>query len=115
VDFSGNPIGSRRNLARRITPPPAVGANPLVTLYQYDAGNNLVQVIPPKGVANDDTVDCATDLSASIDPTYATDLAYDAATQTLLESVTASTPIRTSGPRRRSPSSSMGTRRIRGS
>jgi len=101
VDFSGNPLGSRGNVTRRITPPPTVGANPLVTLYQYDAKNNLVQVIPPKGVANDDAVDCFTDLTGVIDLTYATDLAYDAVTETFLESVTRQYTDPDLGPRRR--------------
>jgi len=89
VDDAGAAIsGSHSNLTRVISPPPSGGANPLVTLYQHGGKHNLVQSIPPKGVGNGSTVTCSTDLSGVIDSDYATDLAYDAATATKLESVT---------------------------
>ncbi|MBI4494229.1 MAG: RHS repeat protein [Chloroflexi bacterium] len=89
VDYSGAAIAtSHGNLTRRIDPPPTVGANRPVTLFQYDGKNNLVQTISPKGVNSGTTVDCTTNLSASLNLLYATDLAYDTATQTKLESVT---------------------------
>jgi hypothetical protein len=89
TDYAGAAIaGSRGMLTRVISPPPSGGANPLVTLYQYDSKHNLTQVIPPKGVANGATVTCSTNLSGVLDTDYATDLAYDGATQSKLESVT---------------------------
>jgi RHS repeat-associated protein len=89
VSYAGAAIpGSRGNLTRRIDPPPTTGANRPVTLFKYDAKHNLVQTIPPRGVASGTSVTCATDLSASINTLYATDQAYDTATQTRLESVT---------------------------
>jgi YD repeat-containing protein len=59
-----------------------------VTVYRYDAKNNLIQTVPPRGVGSGATVDCSNDFSAAATSVYATDLAYDAATQTRLESVT---------------------------
>jgi YD repeat-containing protein len=89
VDYAGDPIpDSRGMLTRVISPPPGLGENPLVTLYEYDSKNNLVQIVPPKGVGNGSSVDAGTDLSGVIDTDYATDLAYDAATETKLVAVT---------------------------
>jgi len=88
VDYAGAAIpGSRGNLTRRIDPAPGAGANRPVTLFKYDAWNNLVQVITPRGVASGQTVTASTDLSGSIDLDYATDMAYDA-NGLKLESVT---------------------------
>jgi YD repeat-containing protein len=89
IGYNGAAIGgSRGNLTRRIDPPPAAGGTPAVTLFAYDGKHNLTQTVPPKGVGNGATVTCATDLSASVNTLYATDLAYDSATQTKLETVT---------------------------
>ncbi len=89
VDYTGAPIaGSRGLLTRVISPSPDGVANPLVTLYKYDSKHNLTQVIPPKGVGNGSSVNCSTNLSGVLNTTYATDLTYDAATQTKLELVT---------------------------
>jgi RHS repeat-associated protein len=78
VDYAGAAIsGSRGNLTRIIGPPPTPGANRPVTLTSYDAKNNVVQTVAPKGVPSGTTASCTTDLSA-IDGSYATDLAYDA-------------------------------------
>ncbi len=50
VDYAGMPIaGSRGNLTRLATPPSGASGS-LVTLYQYDAKSNLVQVVPSKGI-----------------------------------------------------------------
>ena len=74
---------SHGNLTRQIAPPPT-HANPPVTLYKYDAKNNLTETIPPKGVGNGASVTCSTDLSTSINATYATDDTYDATDTELL-------------------------------
>lgn len=80
ADYAGQAVaGSRGNLTRVIAPPPAAGQIPLVSLYRYDAKNNPTQMVPPKGVANGASVNCATDLSGVVNSAYATDLAYDAA------------------------------------
>src|SRR5207249_255294 len=89
VDYAGATVaGSRGNLTRIIAPPPAGGQNPVVTLLKYDSKNNLLESVAPKGVSNGASVTCATSLSASVNTLYATDLAYDTATQTQLLSVT---------------------------
>jgi RHS repeat-associated protein len=78
VGVSGSAIsGSRGNLTRRIAPAPP-GGNPLVTLYAYDAKNNLTQTVSPAGVANGSSVGCATNLSSTVDTMRTTDLAFDA-------------------------------------
>ncbi len=88
VDYAGQPIpGSKGNLTRRIDPAPSAGQPRPVTLYRYDSKDNLIQVIPPKGVASDANAGPTTDFSAAINLTYATDLAYEA-TGARLESVT---------------------------
>jgi len=52
VDYSGAAIpGSVGNMTRTIGPPPTSGAAVPVTLYKYDAKNNLLETIPPKGLA----------------------------------------------------------------
>ncbi len=87
VSFSGMSVaGSRGNLTRTISPPPVAGGNPLVTLIKYDARNNVVQTVAPKGVSNGASVTCSTDLSASVNSSglYATDLVYDASGAQLL-------------------------------
>ncbi|TAK33870.1 MAG: RHS repeat protein [Chloroflexota bacterium] len=90
VDYAGVAIaGSKGNLTRKIEPVPSVGAFRPVTLYQYDGKNNLIQVVPPRGVSSGVSVDCGTNLSGSVNLLHATDMTYDAATQTKLESTTA--------------------------
>lgn len=77
VGYAGGAIGgSRGNLTRRIDPPPTPGANRPVSLFAYDASDNVVQVVAPKGVPSGVTVTCSTNLAA-ITTAYATDLAYD--------------------------------------
>ncbi len=78
--------GSRGNLTRLIGPAVTVGVDTVrpVTLYQYDAKNNLIQTVPPKGVSSGATVTCATDLSGAINSQYVVDNTYDTATQTKL-------------------------------
>lgn len=85
ADYAAAPVpGSRGNLTRKIAPAPAAGQNPLVTLFKYDGENNLLQTVPPKGVANGAAVTCATDLSAVVNMAYAADFAYDASGTKLL-------------------------------
>src|SRR5207244_3419834 len=56
ADYAGAAVaGSRGNPTRTIAPPATGGGNPLVTLFAYDAANNLLQSVPPKGVANGTT------------------------------------------------------------
>jgi YD repeat-containing protein len=84
VSYAGDAISdSRGNLTRLIAPPPTTGANRPVTLFEYDAMNNLEQTVTPKGVPSGTNVDCSTDLSA-ITTAYAKDDAYDASGSTLL-------------------------------
>ena len=53
VDYSGASVaGSLGNLTRTISPPPAGGANPLVSLIKYDAKNNAVGNRCSEGVTN---------------------------------------------------------------
>lgn len=84
--YNGQAIsGSLGNLTRRIDPP--VGANPpTVTLFKYDAKNNLIETVSPKGVSNGTTVTCSTDLSGAVNTSglYITDMAYDATGAQLL-------------------------------
>lgn len=88
VSYAGAAIsGSRGNLTRVISPPPTTGANRPVTLTSYDAKNNVIQTVAPKGVASGTTVTCATDLSG-INTNYAADLAYDASNTKLLSTTT---------------------------
>jgi YD repeat-containing protein len=58
-----------------------------VTLLKYDAKNNLLETVAPKGVSNGSSVTCSSNLASSVNSTYATDMAYDA-TSILLLSVT---------------------------
>jgi len=84
VNYAGATIaGSRGNLTRRIDPPPTPGANRPVTLISYDAKNNVIQRVAPKGVASGTTETCSTDRSA-FTTAYATDFGYDAASVKLL-------------------------------
>ncbi len=83
-DNGATTAGNRRNLTRRIDPPPAAGGNRLVTLYTYDAKDNLLKVVPPKGVASTATTACTTDLSGAITTQYQTDYAYDGSQVKLL-------------------------------
>ncbi|MGH9188519.1 MAG: hypothetical protein ACRD0Q_00570, partial [Acidimicrobiales bacterium] len=77
VNYAGTAIaGSRGNLTRQIDPAPTAGANRPTTLFSYDAKNNPLQVVAPKGVPSGLTVPCSTNLSA-ITTTYATDMTYD--------------------------------------
>ncbi len=77
TSYAGAALGSRGNLTRKIAPSPTVGANRPVTLLAYDAKDNVIQSVAPKGVPSGATVSCATNLSA-ISTAYATDLTYDA-------------------------------------
>ncbi|MBA3877338.1 MAG: hypothetical protein C0498_10435, partial [Anaerolinea sp.] len=89
VDSAGVPIaGSRGNLTRRIDPAPTPGGDRPVTLFSYDAFDNVTQTVSPRGVASSATTTCLTDLSGSINTQYATDMAYDAAGATLLSTTT---------------------------
>lgn len=89
VDYAGAAISaSRGNQTRLIAPPPAYGSNLPVTLYKYDDKNNLIQTVSPKGVASGTSADCATNLTANLNSTYATDFAYDTETKTKLISTT---------------------------
>ncbi|MGH2457578.1 MAG: DUF6531 domain-containing protein, partial [Chloroflexota bacterium] len=69
------------NLTRIIAPPATTGGTPLVTLYKYDARNNLLETVPPKGVGNGAGVTCSTNLSGNLTTTYATDQTFDAANE----------------------------------
>jgi YD repeat-containing protein len=87
--------GSRGNLTRVIAPqaddflpPSSTTARRATTLFKYDAKDNLIQAVPPEGVATGATVTCATDLSGAITSSFVADRAYDVATQTKLESIT---------------------------
>jgi len=82
-DYAGLPLADADNLTRRIDPPPTPGANRPVTLFTYDAKNNLTQTVAPNGVPSGVTVTCSTDLSAVVS-TYVVDYAYDAAQAKLL-------------------------------
>ncbi len=87
VDYSGLAIvGSRGNLTRRIDPAPTAGAARPVTLFKYDAKNNLIQTVSPKGVASDANTGCSTNLSA-FNSVHAVDSAYDASAVQLLSVV----------------------------
>ncbi len=82
--------GSRGNLTRTISPPPATVPTPLVTVLKYDAKNNVVETVSPKGVNNGFSVTCSTNLSSAINPSglFVTDFAYDSTPGTELPSVT---------------------------
>ncbi|MCL4371690.1 MAG: hypothetical protein M1380_12445, partial [Chloroflexi bacterium] len=85
VDYTGAAIpGSRGNLTRRIDPAPASGQNRPVTLFKYDAKNNLIETVSPRGVASGTTVTCSTDLSTGLNASYAADSTYDASGAQLL-------------------------------
>ena len=89
VDYGGSTIaGGRGNLTRRIDSAPTPGGPRPTTLYKYDAKDNLIQTISPKGVNAGASVDCSTDLRNAVVARYATDSTYDAETQTKLVLVT---------------------------
>ncbi|MBV9322843.1 MAG: RHS repeat protein, partial [Chloroflexi bacterium] len=91
VDYTGAAIaGSLGNLTRTISPPPASGANPLVTLVKYDSKNNVVETVAPKGVANGGSVTCSTNLTGAVNGSglYVTDMTYDTTLGTELLTVT---------------------------
>jgi RHS repeat-associated protein len=88
VPYTGGTVTpTAGNVTRKIQPVPtgtATGtATPLVTLYEYDSKNNLIETIPPQGVNAPYNVDCTTNLASSINTTYATDLLYDLSGVTL--------------------------------
>ena len=86
VDFAGSPIaGGAANLTRRIDPAPQAGAIRPVLLLRYDAKNNLVQTVAPRGVPSGVTVSCSTNLGA-VDPMYSVDLTFDPTGAFLLSS-----------------------------
>ena len=88
TSYSGGAIsGSRGNLTRVIQPPPTIGANRPVTLTSYDAKNNPLQTVTPRGVPSGGTVTCSTNLSA-INVAFATNYAYDASGAQLLSMTT---------------------------
>ena len=80
VDYTGAAVpGSRGNLTRSIDPAPSAGANNRpVTLFKYDAKNNVIETVSPNGVPSGTTATCSTDFSAGLNLNYATDSAYDA-------------------------------------
>lgn len=87
VDYSGAPIAlSRGNMTREINASPTTGAPRPVTLFKYDSRSNLIQVIPPKGVASGTTVTCQTNLSSGLNLLYATEFVYDDTQTKLLSS-----------------------------
>jgi|GEM_PF-6332259 len=78
-DYTGQPsLAGYNNVTRRIESPPTSGANPLVTLSTYDAKNNLVETVSPKGVSNGAEVTSETELRGSVNYAYGTDYSYDA-------------------------------------
>jgi RHS repeat-associated protein len=78
VDYAGSPIaGGAANLTRRIEAAPQPGADRSVSLLRYDAKNNLVQTVSPRGVPSGSTVTCSTNLAA-INSMFSVDNAYDA-------------------------------------
>jgi RHS repeat-associated protein len=88
VDYAGVAIpGGSDNVTRAIGPSPSGGLARPVTLTAYDALDNVVQTVAPKGVPSGTTVTCGTDLSA-INTTYATDHAYDPTAAFLLSTTT---------------------------
>jgi len=89
TDYTGAAVaGSHGNLTRVIAPPPAAGGNPLVTLVKFDAKNNVVETVAPRGVNAGVGTTCATNLSAAVNTLFATDLTYDTSLGTELLSVT---------------------------
>jgi RHS repeat-associated protein len=84
VTYAGTPIsGGDGDLTRVIDPPPTTGANRPVALFAFDAKNNVVQTVSPKGVPSNPSVTCSSDLSA-IDTRFAINSTYDAAGAKLL-------------------------------
>ena len=84
VDYNAAAIpGSRGNLTRIIQPLPATGAVRPVTLFKYDSKNNVIQIVPPRGL-NFGSAACNSILGGGVNAQYAVDLAYDAAQARLL-------------------------------
>ena len=91
VDYLGAAIsGAAGNLTRVIAPGPAPGAARPVALTTYDAKNNVIETVAPKGVPSGATVTCTTDLSA-VNTAYATTYGFDAAGVLPLTQTTRST------------------------
>lgn len=84
IDYAGVAIASRGNLTRVIEPPPSTGASRPVTLHRYDTRNNLVETVPPSGVASTGSTTCSSSLTSAVNPLFATTLGYDPETQTKL-------------------------------
>jgi hypothetical protein len=100
VAYSGQAIptnGRRRNLSRVIGPAPTAGGQPLVTRLRYAGESdpnyvrpaNVVQVVPPKGVApaqpGTAAVTCETNLSVGLNLSYATDAIWSGDNSKLVE------------------------------
>lgn len=83
VDYAGSPSGGAANLTRIIGPAAAAGQPRPVNLVKFDAKNNVIQSVSPRGVPSTSTSSCASDLSA-INPLFAVDSTYDAAGVLLL-------------------------------
>jgi RHS repeat-associated protein len=83
VGYSGAALATRGNLTRIIEPASSAGTTRAVTLMKYDASDNLVQVIRPKGVNSGPSTTCASDLTP-VNLLFATNFQYDAATTTKL-------------------------------
>jgi RHS repeat-associated protein len=85
TDYLGGAVpGSVANLTRVIAPQPPPLANPFVTLFKYDAKNNVVESVAPMGVLNGSSVTCSTNLSTAINPLRKTVSTYDASATFLL-------------------------------
>jgi YD repeat-containing protein len=88
VAYDGSTIaGAAANLTRVIAPEPEPGADRPTSLIQYDAKNNVIETVSPKGVPARQTVTCTTDLSA-ISTSFAAGYEYDAAGINLLSTTT---------------------------
>ncbi len=102
TDYAGVTVaGSRGNLTRTISAPPASAENPVVTLVKYDAKSNVTQTIAPKGitVTNSSALlqnPCGTSFTTGPNTVvgtiasnglFVTDLSYDATLGTELISV----------------------------
>jgi hypothetical protein len=110
--YNGQPVaGSRGNLTRVIEE--TVGPSRGVSLLKYDAKSNLVEFYPPEGVGNGSSVDCATDLSGSLNGVFGVNRVYDSSLVKLLE-VTRRYSEPGPASRPRSPGSSTATGPIRG-
>ncbi len=84
TSYDGSSIaGAAANLTRVIQPAPEPDTNRPTSLIRYDAKNNVIQTIAPKGVPSGQTVTCTTDLSAT-SSTFVVDYGYDGAGVDLL-------------------------------